>query len=170
MSDMLSHDELALLIKAEYPDLQHGRDFWCSHPVAVNSSEQTGPAIIAAWLTEDYPAPTAEDIASWELTHAAVLETFRNPPPPSPEEARAQMSPLTRRQFRLGLLGAGISTGQIEDAIAAIEDATERAIAEIEWQDASQFQRLHPLVSVLSQHLGMTPTQVDDLWNHAATL
>lgn len=170
MADMLSHDELALLIKTAYPDLRHGRDFWCSHPVALNSSEQTGPAIIAAWLTEDVPEPTNEDIADWEQAHAAVLEAVRNPPQPSPEDKRKTMAPLSRRQFRLGLLHVGISTGQIEDAIAVIPDATERAIAEIEWQDANEYQRLHPLVVTLSGQLGLSAQQVDELWEQAAKL
>ncbi|MFC0282397.1 hypothetical protein ACFFJB_01990 [Camelimonas abortus] len=62
---------------------------------------------------------------------------------PEPEPQPQAIPPLTRRQLRLGLLYAGISTSQVEDAIAAIPDPTDREVALIEWQDATIYERSH---------------------------
>ncbi len=85
--------------------------------------------------------------------------------PPTPEELREQMPSLTARQFRLGLLRSGRSLSQVETAIAAIADPTEREMAQVEWEYAAEFNRTHPLVVSLSVTLGFsTPEEVDALW------
>ena len=108
------------------------------------------------------------------LVHAEAIkgegEPYTPPPPPSPEEIRAAMPPLTRRQLRLGLLQNNISTDDIEAAIAAIEDPTERAAAQIEWEDATQYLRTHPLIEQIGAALELTPEQIDAMWMAAVEL
>ena len=88
----------------------------------------------------------------------------------SDEERRATMQPLTARQFRLGLLSANITLTQVDTAIAAIVDDTERQVAQVEWMYATTFNRLHPLVVSLSATFGLTPGDVDTLWAAAVQL
>lgn len=83
-----------------------------------------------------------------------------NVPPPT----------LTRRQLRLGLLASGITTAQIETVIAAIGNPLEREMAQIEWADASTYERHHPLVDQIGTVMDLTPEQIDAMWVAAATL
>lgn len=75
---------------------------------------------------------------------------------------------LTRRQARLGLLSIGITVEDVEAHIAAIGDPLDRAAALIEWQDATAYERDHPLVADLAAAFALPPAQVDALWIWAA--
>ncbi len=75
-----------------------------------------------------------------------------------------KLPPLTARQLRLGLIAAGISLASVEATIAGIEDATDREIAQVEWEYASQFQRDHPLIEQVGTALELTPEQIDAAW------
>lgn len=90
--------------------------------------------------------------------------------PPTAEEIREVMQPLSARQFRLGLISSGKELSQVDAGIAAIPDATERGLAEVEWGFATTFKRAHPLVVSLSLALGFTPEEVDTLWEQALQL
>lgn len=90
------------------------------------------------------------------------------PPEPTPEERRATMAPITARQLRLTLLRAGHPPATVEAAIQAIPDAQEREEALIEWEYASHYVRLHPLILSLAPALELTPEQVDALWGQAS--
>lgn len=114
------------------------------------------------------------DTAGIALDVSAAVQTWLNNggqvqpyTPPTDEQLREEMPPLSARQFRLGLITSGRVLEQVDEAIAAIEDAQERAAAQIEWQYATSFRRLHPLVVNLSIHLGFTPEEVDALWMDA---
>lgn len=80
------------------------------------------------------------------------------------------LPPLTASQMRLGLVTNGISLSQVEAAIAAIEDPQDKAVAEIEWEYASQFLRTHPLIEQIGAALGLTPEQIDAMWEAASEL
>ena len=80
------------------------------------------------------------------------------------------MRSLTARQLRLGLVGGGFSLSQVETAIAAIPDEQQRAVAEIEWEYASQFERDHPLIEQVGVALGLTVEQIDAMWQAALEL
>lgn len=90
--------------------------------------------------------------------------------PPTDDERRANMAPLSRRQFRLGMMALGITSSMIETAIASRPDATEREIAQINWEEASFFERLHPLVLSLASAFGIDAAALDDAWAHSLTL
>lgn len=77
---------------------------------------------------------------------------------------------LSARQLRLGLIAAGILPSQVDAAISAIPDATARAIAEIEWEYATQFERDHPLIGQVGGALGLTPEQINTMWEAALLL
>ena len=84
------------------------------------------------------------------------------PPEPSVEEKRAAMPNLTARQLRLGLLQLGKLSG-VPTAIAALPEP-EKSQAEIEWQFASEFRRLHPLIVQLLPILELNDEDVDQAW------
>lgn len=91
-------------------------------------------------------------------------------PPESEPEPELHFAPLTARQLRLGLVAASILPAHVDAAIAVIPDATDRAVAEIEWEYASQFERDHPLIEQVGAALGLSPEQIDAMWQAAAGL
>lgn len=78
------------------------------------------------------------------------------------EEQRAIMPPISKRQLRLTLVRNGFSLSALDDAIAGMGDE-----AVIEWQDASEYRRLHPLLNQVAAHLSLTQEQVDAMWQEA---
>ncbi|ABS14210.1 hypothetical protein I6H96_02390 [Brucella anthropi] len=80
----------------------------------------------------------------------------------SSEEKRSQMPNLSQRQLRLGLNYLG-KLNAVKAAIAALPDE-DRTEAEIEWDFASEFRRLHPLIVQLIPILGLTDEEVDPVW------
>jgi len=89
---------------------------------------------------------------------------------PEPPEPEPHVPTLTRRQLRLGLLQAGITTAQVEAAIEAIPDPMAREVARIEWADATTYERDHPLVDQIGAALDLAPEQIDAMWLAAAAL
>ena len=72
---------------------------------------------------------------------------------------------VTMRQARLAMLDAGILTS-VRDALAAMTGPTGEA-ARIEWEYALMLERSNPLVASLSSTLGLTSTQLDELFTAA---
>lgn len=81
------------------------------------------------------------------------------PPPP----------PITARQLRLALLGAGISGAAIDDAISGLPEGA-RSAAQIEWEYATEFNRGHPLIGQIGAAMGLTTVEIDGLWGRALAL
>lgn len=75
---------------------------------------------------------------------------------------------VTMRQARLALLQNGMLT-QVNDAVAGMPGAAGDA-ARIEWEFSSTVERNRPLVQSLIGALGLTESQLDDLFRLAATL
>lgn len=126
--------------------------------VAIGYSQGPGdidaPNMILIGETDDYTGWTYRDGTWIEPPPAPVT------PPPMPT--------LTRRQLRLALLSIGITTEQIEAIIAAIPDATDRATALIEWQDANTYERDHPLIDDIATAIKVPADQIDALWRWAS--
>jgi hypothetical protein len=76
---------------------------------------------------------------------------------------------LTRRQFRLALVTNGYSLTDIEALIAQIEDDMQRQIIQIEWQDATVFERNNSSLLTMSALMGLSSAQIDELWSQALT-
>lgn len=99
-------------------------------------------------------------LAEWESA-GNVIEPYAEPVL-TPEEQRALMPPISKRQLRLTLVRNGISLSDLDAAILAMGDE-----AVIEWQDASEYRRLHPLLNQVAAHLSLTQEQVDVMWQQA---
>jgi len=65
---------------------------------------------------------------------------------------------VTKRQARQALLDAGLLT-TINEFVA-----TQSAQVQIDWNDAAEIYRLHPLVLSIGSELSLTETQIDDLF------
>lgn len=100
-------------------------------------------------------------------TGETVTVPYERPPEPTPEELRAALLPITRRQLRLTLVRNGISLDDVAAMIEAMPEGLAKEEARIEWDDASTFDRLHPTLILIGQGLGLTPDQVDALWQQA---
>lgn len=88
---------------------------------------------------------------------------------PAPEEPVEVPQEVTRRQFRIALVLAGIDLDDITATLNSIEDETERAIALIEWQDALTFKRDHPLIISFAPLFNLSEEDLDNLFISAAT-
>ena len=79
------------------------------------------------------------------------------------------VKPLTRRQFRLALVTNGFALDDIEALINQIEDDMQRQIIQIEWQDATVFERNNSSLFVMAALMGLSSAQIDELWSQALT-
>lgn len=127
---------------------------------------------IYGWIpntaTPDDPDPRGVQI--WEQVSAMEVGPYVPPPELTPEEIRAQMKQLTARQFRLGLVTAGMTPQQVTAVIAAMPAGPDQQMAQIEWEYATTFSRTHPLIESIGGALGLTPEQIDTMWTAALSL
>lgn len=89
---------------------------------------------------------------------------FTAPPaPPGPTAPRV----VSRRQGRRALLAAGL-LDQVQTVIDALP-AKQRAEAQIDWDDATEFDRESELIQALAPALGLDAEALDELFVAAAT-
>ena len=79
------------------------------------------------------------------------------------------LKPLTRRQLRLALVMNGSALADIEALINQIEDDMQRQIIQIEWQDATVFERNNSSLFAMAALMGLSSAQIDELWSQALT-
>jgi len=85
------------------------------------------------------------------------------------DEMRARVpQSVTMRQARLALHAAGLLT--LVDAAIAAMDEPDKTAASITWEFAQTVDRGFGMVPQLAAALGMTETQIDDLFIAAAKL
>lgn len=90
-------------------------------------------------------------------------------PEPADPVAPEVPTSVTRRQAKQALLLHGL-LGNVQPAIDAIPDATQRAMIQIEWDDSQVFERNRPALIALGAALGLTNAQLDALFIEAAQL
>lgn len=76
---------------------------------------------------------------------------------------------VTMRQAREALIRRGM-VGMVEQAIAAVPDPVERAIAQNAWEYSQQVQIANPFVVALIDQTPLTTEDVYDLFEYAAGL
>ena len=86
------------------------------------------------------------------------------PAVPAPVPAR-----VTMRQARLALLAVDL-LDNVEAAIAAIPDATQRRAAQIEWEYAQTVDRNSSFTQQMAIGLALSAEQLDNLFTQAANL
>lgn len=121
---------------------------YCSHPDDAFGLNQK----IRQWLADNPEFP------------------IRPCTPPTGEEIRVAMPSLTARQFRLGLLNAGISPSQIAAVIEELPSGADKDKVQIEWEYATKFGRSHHLIGTICSILGVGDEQIDSMWAIAVDL
>jgi hypothetical protein len=76
---------------------------------------------------------------------------------------------VTRRQAKQALLLAGL-LGNVQPALDAIPDATQRTLMQIEWDDSQEFERNRPSLIAIGAALGLDSAALDQLFITAAAL
>ena len=79
------------------------------------------------------------------------------------------LKPLTRRQFKLTLLENNLLE-QVETLINSVEDVTQRTRLQIEYSEATEFQRTSNSVKYMCNLLGLTEEQINQMWEQGLTL
>ncbi|CAB4159020.1 hypothetical protein UFOVP707_44 [uncultured Caudovirales phage] len=106
----------------------------------------------------------------WAEFRANAARDGVEPLPPAPPAVRVPER-VTARQAVEALLRTGVTETMVEASLAAIPDATQRAIAQNLWRRSNDFERTNTvLIALATQSLGMTPQQLDELFVLAATL
>lgn len=155
-------------LRADRPDT--------SFPAAPSAGQLAAFGVLEAVET---PAPAVD-----ELTHALEGYTFAQDGDAwaqawivralSPAESAARLAAMragmtcTQRQARMALLGAGLLSG-VPAAIEALP-LEQRALAQIEWEYASEIRRDSALVAAAGASLGVSDAQMDALFAYAVTL
>jgi hypothetical protein len=147
---------------------------YAKNPIWVNQ-EQTLIDLIIKWEDVERELPftaSASDVEQHgkELFAAALRGEFGEIFPYVPPEPNPTYYPiLSRRQLRLGLLKLGVTTTQVDSVISNFPEP-ERSVALIEWQDATGYQRNHPLVHKMTEVLRLDETVVNQTWLEASIL
>lgn len=76
---------------------------------------------------------------------------------------------VTPRQMRVALIMSGISTANIEAMISALPEP-DQSIVRTTWEYSTAFERENPILNSMASNLGLTQSDVDDLFILAATL
>lgn len=77
---------------------------------------------------------------------------------------KAWSIPVTPRQFRLALLDIDVTPDNVESLLATIGDEKLRTAAQIEWRNATEIRRDHPLIAQIAPMLGGTDEMLDELF------
>lgn len=85
------------------------------------------------------------------------------------EYNRSLLPKLTKRKFQLYMLDHGL-LDDVEAAIDAIEDSTQKRRMQIEYNSSDDFERLSHAVTYMAGLLGWSEEQVDQMWQQALTL
>lgn len=104
------------------------------------------------------PAVVRSDLVLLTDEEEAAIE----PPPPAVPDA------ITMRQARLALLGAGL-LATVDAAIDGLP-SPQREAAWIEWEYAAEVRRDSAMITMLAPALGLSDTQVDELFIAASGL
>ena len=108
----------------------------------------------------------------WEIAELFSTQAEKDVAIAADIEAKRKASvpaSVTRRQAKQALLLNGL-LANVQPAIDAIPDATQRAMIQIEWDDSQVFERDRPALIALGSALGLTSVQLDDLFIEAAQL
>lgn len=108
----------------------------------------------------------------WEIVELFSTQAEKDAAIAADIEAKRKASvpaSVTRRQAKQALLLNGL-LANVQPAIDAIPDATQRAMIQIEWDDSQVFERNRPALIALGSALGLTNAQLDDLFIGAAQL
>lgn len=146
-------------------------------PVSVRILRGTAETTVDPETSEEvptgnyiYPDPLAGEIVETKAEHdARKADAVRVTHNDAVAAAKAAIPnwPLTRRQLRLALQGAGIDEATINTAIDAAPNSTQ---VRIYWEDTNDFQFNNALVLQFSAVLGIDEATRTAIWHAAKDL
>ena len=134
------------------------------------NAEQTLIDLTIKWTGVDeelpFTASPADPEAHGRAIFAAAVAGNFGPiaayvPPPPPEPVVPQQ--VSRAQGKAVLIQMGLWQAVL-DFVAAIQDPTQRALAEVALHDTQYWQRSSPFLNTAAAALGITQEQMDDLF------
>ena len=143
--------------------------------IGVLPVEQTVPTYNPITQSATELPPVLVDgnwVQQWEIVELFSTQAEKDAAIAADIEAKRKASvpaSVTRRQAKQALLLNGL-LANVQPAIDAIPDATQRAMTQIEWDDSQVFERDRPALIALGSALGLTSVQLDDLFIGAAQL
>lgn len=122
------------------------------------------PLPLPSGMAQVAAAEVGSDYVDFDGAVYHVVEWFKDVPDPLPADYK-----LTKRQIKRALIISGTSLDPeafVAAIIAKIPDATMRAVALADWQDAPYYDRSNALFNdpALLAAAGMTSQQIDALW------
>lgn len=121
------------------------------------------------YRVEPATIPEGKRMVSFTLTSLngkpVQTPTLEDIPAPQPADF-----PLSMRQLRLGLVANGFPVDFIATTIAAIQDAGQRAVATIWYEETSTVFWDHPMTQQLIAAAGLTQEQAGAMWLAAKDL
>ena len=76
---------------------------------------------------------------------------------------------ITKRQAKQQLLLDG-KLNQVQEVIDSITDETERIMAQLYWDESTEFERSHPTLTEIGTALGLTEAELDMMFINASKL
>jgi hypothetical protein len=110
------------------------------------------------------------DVEAWIAEGNTLAEFDGYPDVPMNEEQLQdwrESAVVSRRQGKQQLLADGLLSS-IQPTIDAISDDTKRAMVQIFWDDATEFERMSPELNQLGADLGLSDEQIDELFRNAS--
>lgn len=114
--------------------------------------------LVSSGAVHGYKSQSGEP--SQSLAAAEIAHAIANPPPFAPTVPAS----VTRRQLLLVLNASGVTRAAVRAMLAGNEAAL------IEFDEASEFRRDHPLVGQLGAALGKDAGQIDTMFINASAL
>lgn len=133
-----------ILIDFSFSEISVGNDFYLSITVPNMPTQKLSSTSVS------------EILSYMDAINGAVV----------PESVPQIVSP---RQIRLALVTSGISIDTVESFIDSLPDP-DKSITRVTWEYSKEFHRTNPILNSLAPALGLSSSQVDDLFKLAATL
>lgn len=110
------------------------------------------------------PETVGDEVPHWNGKVWTVLPER----PPAPESEPVPQT-VTRAQGKAALIQAGLWSAVVA-YVDVMTDPTDKALAEVALNDTTEWLRTSPFLNAAATTLGLSETQLDDLFRTAATI
>lgn len=130
--------------------------------VYTGQSKQIAPSEGApmGWTRKEPPVLDNGEYAQFGSGQWRVLSEYPHPPIKAPDR-------ITKGQARRQLIRMGITPQMVEDQINQIENDMEKALTMSWWQDETEYERQHPLMTRIGALMGFNEEQIAEAFRLA---